>query len=298
LTLKNKLATAALLLAGAAVAQQRQSKQTARFDNPRIAPVTERGMTPIYLCDLQGAEVSLPKDELFRSMGIGDSVNWIVTTVPEDRGNFNIKTKEPLTKETILNVTSNHSNHYVFRLILNDGHCDSHVTLEADDELQHKIKTEEPWVSPDQYKAALNAAADAKKQTDAAQAALRDEKNKAEQHINAERAAFPQNLVFDYEYDKKSAEKFGVQSIFHDDRFTYVRLSSQEPPVLSEKKDGKVSVIEVFYEKGLYRTARIIDEAYLVRGGTGNGKHQEKLEFRRIAASMASNRVPPQGDDK
>jgi type IV secretion system protein VirB9 len=76
----------------------------------------------------------------------------------------------------------------------------------------------------------------------------------------------------------------GIHSIFHDAKFTYVSANPQETPALYEIKDGKPSIIAFDFRDGLYSTARIIDQGYLAVGGNGNGKHQDKLEFKRLIA--------------
>ena len=272
-----------LFLSFAAVtfAQQKPVKPDLRFDDPRVVRANERTVIPIYLCELQGIEVTLPKGELLRLSTVGDSENWVVTAVPEDRRDVSIRPREPMTQETILNLTSDHESRYVFRLVLNAGHCDSHVTLEADRELEQKIQTAQPWVSPEKYQEALKSAEDAKKQVEDANRHAQQAAQAAEQSKNTFRQTYPEHLAFDYRYDKKKAAAFGVSEIFHDDRFTYIQVQSEEPPVLFERKDGQPSLIEFSYADGLYRTARVIDEGYLVRGGNGNGKHQEKLELKR-----------------
>lgn len=283
-----KTAGAFLILLPVSFAQQRSTKQEIHFDDPRIIRASERSIIPVYLCDFQGAEITLPKGELLRISSVGDSTNWVVTAVAEDRRDISVRPNEPMTRETILNVTSDHDNRYVFRLVLNDGHCDSHVTLEADQAIQQKISTEDPWVSPEKYKEALKAADDARKQAEQADNRAQQAARSAAQSEDRFQADYPKDLSFDYVYDRKQAEKFGVQAIFHDNKFTYVRALSEEPPVLFEKKDGKASLIEVTYDRGLYRTARIINDAYLVRGGSGNGKHQERLDFKRDSKLTAS----------
>jgi type IV secretion system protein VirB9 len=285
-----------LSLAAATVTSAEQqkpgpAKQQSKFDDPRVIRATERTAMPIYLCRNQGLEVTLPKHELLRIFSVGDPVNWQGSTVAEDRRDIGLRATEPLTSETIANITSDHDNHYVFHLLLDQGHCDSHVTLEADAELEQKIETVQPWVSPEKYNAALQAAEDAKKQLEEANKRANLAVQAADKAKDQFRSEYPERLVFDYTYDKKKALKFGVSSVFHDERFTYVMAKSEEPPVLFELKDGQPSLIEFSYADGVYRTARIIDQGYLVRGGNGNGKHQEKLELKREPKAPAAQTV-------
>jgi type IV secretory pathway VirB9-like protein len=267
---------------------QRPAKQEIRFDEPRTVQASESKKVPVYLCDMQGVEVTLPKGELLRMSTVGDSKNWDVKAVEEDRRDISIRPIEPLTSQTILNVTSDHENHYVFLLLMNEGHCDSHVTLEAGHDLQQRIERTHPWATPEAYQAALQAAAEARQ---AAANAVEQSSQKVQSTSNEEdkfRSKLVGNEVFDYEWDAKEGEKMGIQSIFHDDRFTYIKIKTQEPPVLCEMKGGQLSAIQYSFADGTYETSRIMDAGYLVKGGTGNGKHQEKFHFERKKASTES----------
>jgi hypothetical protein len=95
------------------------------------------------------------------------------------------------------------------------------------------------------------------------------------------RSSYPAKLHFDYKYDAKLAEKMGIHSMYTDGKFFFVSASPTETPTLYEIKDGKPSLIAFEFKDGLYSTARVIDQGYLAVGGNGNGKHQEKLPFRR-----------------
>jgi type IV secretion system protein VirB9 len=276
-----KIKLAGLLLCATLVPAQKTVKRDIKFDDPRVERASEKRMVVLYVCDLQGVEVTFPKDELVRQAAVGDSTNWVVTSVPEDRRDLTITPREPITSQTILNVTSNHDNRYVFRLVLNDGHCDSHVTLEADRDLQQKINSVPAWVSPETYQAALKAADEAKQKAAEAEQKAAQAAQSASGAEDKFRSEYPAKMVFDYEYDRKLAAKLGVEAVYHDDRFTYAKVNSGEPPVLCELKDGKPSAIQFELRDGVYRTARIIDEGYLVRGGSGNGKHQERLVIKR-----------------
>jgi type IV secretion system protein VirB9 len=79
----------------------------------------------------------------------------------------------------------------------------------------------------------------------------------------------------DYEWRHgKEAEAFGLKSIYHDSRFTYIEAVSQNAPALYEVIDGKESVVQYGLENGKYCVDHIISEGVLRAGKT-------KLQFER-----------------
>ena len=74
------------------------------------------------------------------------------------------------------------------------------------------------------------------------------EETKAEQY----RSQYPGQLHFDYTWDQKKGKELGLQQIWRDDKFTYLRGQFQETPALYELKDGKGSLINFDFNDGLY----------------------------------------------
>jgi hypothetical protein len=247
-----------------------------QIDDPRSVTVGERSVVPINVCELQNTILVLPEHELTRSTYVADTENWVLETTKTNQASrfLSLKVKKPLTAETTLNVISDHDSSYTFRLVLVTDHCDSKVFIDADSQLAKRITDTRPWASPDQVEQLQAQIAQANKGVAAAQSG-------AAAQIDAFRSSYPSKLRFDYRFDQKMAEKMGIHEIFHDSKFTYVSATPQETPALYEIKDGKPSLIAFDFKDGLYSTARIIDLGYLAVGGNGNGKHQEKLEFRR-----------------
>jgi type IV secretory pathway VirB9-like protein len=259
-----------------------ETKAPQAIDEPRNVTVSEKAVVPLFTCSLQGMLLAMPENELVRAAIIADTHNWKVESANGDQPSryISIKVIEPLTKETTLNVISDHGTPYTFRLELDAGHCDSRVTIDADTQLAAHIVSTKPWLSP--------AEADAlRKQLEESRKVVVAEKAKVEVAEDKFKSDYPSTLVFDYHYDKKIAAKMGILAVFHDAAFTYVKAHSQEPPVLTETKEGKPSIIQFSFKDGVYSTARIIDQGYLAVGGNGNGKHQQKLEFKRVALAEA-----------
>ena len=255
-----------------------KSPASPKIDDPRSVTVGERAVVPVYVCEFQDTLLILPDNELVRKSFVADTVNWKLESARDDQASryISIKVKEPLTKQTTLNVISDHDSSYTFRLVLSSEHCDSKVSIDADSQLATHIRTTKPWASPAEVAAMEQQVAQAKQNAAA-------DKAKADAQVDAFRADYPSKLKFDYRFDPKTAEKMGIREIFHDGKFTYVSANPQETPALYEIKDGKPSLIAFEFKDGLYSTARIIDQGYLAVGGNGNGKRQEKLAFKRVA---------------
>lgn len=105
----------------------------------------------------------------------------------------------------------------------------------------------------------------------AAQAAtLKAERTREE----AYRSQYPGSLHFDYTWDKSKGKELGLQAIWRDDKFTYLRGQFQETPALYEVKDKKPSLINFDFSNGLYTVPKELDNGYLAIG-------KQKVEFHR-----------------
>ena len=107
----------------------------------------------------------------------------------------------------------------------------------------------------------------------AAQAAeLKSEEAKAETY----RSQYPGSLHFDFTWDEKKGKELGLQQIWHDDKFTYLRGQFQETPALYELKDGKGSLINFDYNAGLYTVPKQLETGYLAIG-------KKRVDFHRTS---------------
>ena len=109
---------------------------------------------------------------------------------------------------------------------------------------------------------------------------------KAEQY----RSEYPGSLHFDYTWDERKGKELGLQQIWRDDKFTYLRGQFQETPALYEVKDGKASLINFDFNDGLYTVPKQLEHGYLAIG-------KQKVEFhrdgRREVAMPEPNQNPP-----
>jgi len=190
----------------------------------------------------------LPEHELTRTTSVADTENWVLQTTESKQASrfLNIKVKAPQTKETTLNVVTDHDTSYTFILYLDGGSCDSKVFIDADPALAKQIANTRPWLSPDDADRLKAQVEEARKGAATAQASVQTK-------VDEFRSTYPAKLHFDYKYDAEQAEKMGIHSMYTDGRLFFVSASPTETPALYELKEGKPSLIAFEFKDGLYR---------------------------------------------
>ncbi len=241
------------------------------MDNPRTVVVGEKSVVDIYLSQFQDTLIVLPAAEKVRQTFVGDSANWVLTTGKSDEPTryISVKVKDPIVKQTTVNVLSDHDKSYTFRLILSADHCDSKIFIDPDSQLSQELAKPPVFVAAAELERVKKEAADAKAAS--AQAAQR-EQAKAEADAESFRAKYPASLKFDYRWDQKVGDKLGVIQIFRDEKFTYIAAQPQETPTLYELKDGKPSLVNFDFANGLYTVPKRIERGYLAIG-------KQKMDF-------------------
>jgi type IV secretion system protein VirB9 len=243
----------------------------AKVDNPRTVVVGEKSVVDIYLSQFQDTLIVLPAAEKVRQTFVGDSANWVLTTGKSDEPTryISVKVKDPIVKQTTVNVLSDHDKSYTFRLILSADHCDSKIFIDPDSQLSQELAKPPVFVAAAELERVKKEAADAKAAS--AQVAQR-EQAKAEADAESFRAKYPASLKFDYRWDQKVGDKLGVIQIFRDEKFTYIAAQPQETPTLYELKDGKPSLVNFDFANGLYTVPKRIERGYLAIG-------KQKMDF-------------------
>ena len=84
------------------------------------------------------------------------------------------------------------------------------------------------------------------------------------QAVDEYKSAYPLALKFDYAF--KNEEPFAIQSIYHDDKFTYIKTSASEKFSVYELKDGKPDLINYDLRDGTYIIPKIVDKGYIELG--------------------------------
>ena len=241
---------------------------------PRTVTVTESATPPLVRAGLlQSTLIVLPAEEKVANVFAGDTVDWVFDCGHVASRFISVKPKLA-GSATDIHIVSDHGNEYTLQLhevsAEEDTHYDSKVFLSAGDKAMQQRLTDLPVFVPaadlDRAKAE---AAEAK----AAQATeLKSEATKAEQY----RSQYPGSLRFDYAWDEKKGRELGLEQIWHDDKFTYLRGKFQETPALYEVEDKKLSLINFDFSDGLYTVPKQLDNGYLTIG-------KQKVEFHRTA---------------
>ena len=86
-----------------------------------------------------------------------------------------------------------------------------------------------------------------------------------EQAVDAYKSTYPLQLKFDYTY-KANESPFDIQSIYHDDKFTYIKTNAPEKFSVYEMKDGKPNLINYDLRDGTYIIPKIMDNGYVELG--------------------------------
>jgi type IV secretion system protein VirB9 len=231
---------------------------------PRSVTVTEAETPPVIRAGLlQSTLILLPAEEKIATVFGGDTVDWVFDGGHVASRFISVKPKLANTT-TDIHIVSDHGNEYTLQLqeISSDAdpHFDSKVFIVPGDKAAKDRLTDMPVFVP---AAELDKAKQEAVTAKAAQAAeLKAEAAKAETY----RSQYPGSLHFDFTWDEKKGKELGLQQIWHDDKFTYLRGQFQETPALYELKDGKGSLINFDFNAGLYTVPKELDNGYLTIG--------------------------------
>jgi type IV secretory pathway VirB9-like protein len=237
---------------------------------PRTITVSESAVPPVIRAGLlQSTLILLPDQEKVANVFAGDTVDWVFDGGHVASRFISIKPKLA-NSTTDVHIVSDHGNEYTLQLREisgdEDPHFDSKIFITPVDKAAKDRLVEMPVFVPaselDKVKQEAVAA-------QAAQAAtLKAEKTQEE----AYRSQYPGSLRFDYTWDKSKGKELGLQAIWRDDKFTYLRGVFQETPALYEVKDKKPSLINFDFSNGLYTVPKQLENGYLAIG-------KQKVEF-------------------
>ncbi len=85
------------------------------------------------------------------------------------------------------------------------------------------------------------------------------------QAVDEYKSAYPLALKFDYTF-KANESPFDIQSIYHDDKFTYIKTNAPEKFSVYEMKDGKPDLVNYDLRDGTYIIPKIMDSGYVELG--------------------------------
>ncbi len=239
---------------------------------PRTISIVESGTPPVIRAGiLQSTLILLPAEEKVATVFGGDTVDWIFDGGHVASRFISIKPKIA-NSATDVHIVSDHGNEYTLQLKEvsgdEDSHFDSKVFLSPSDKAGQERLVQLPvFVPAAELERAKQDAAAAKAQ---AEAERKQGDAKAEQY----QSLYPASLHFDYGWDQPKGKVLGLQQIWRDDRFTYLRGHFQETPALYELKDGKGSLINFDFKDGLYTVPKELDNGYLTIG-------KQRVDFHR-----------------
>ena len=253
----------------------------------RTVRVTQKSTVLIRANVFASTLIVLPEEEKIAAVFEGDKSNWRYDTAKISTRYLSIKPTAANVK-TDLHIVSDHGNSYSFLLEEVSGQSgtgaayDAKIFLEAGDQAIKESLVKLPAFVPveelEKYKqqAALarnELAAGLERQ----QEALDRQQLRLQTETEAFRAAYPAQLRFDFQWDAKLGQRLGVQQIWADDKFTYIKAKPQETAALYEIKDNKPSLVNFDYHDGLYTVAKRIARGYLAIG-------KRKMDFWEAAA--------------
>jgi len=239
---------------------------------PRSVTVSEADTPPVIRAGLlQSTLILLPDEEKIATVFGGDTVDWVFDGGHVASRFISIKPKLA-NATTDIHIISDHGNEYTLQLeeISSDAdpHFDSKVFIVPGDKAAKDRLVELPVFVP---AAELEKA---KQEASAAKAAQAAEMKAEETKVETYRSQYPGSLHFDYTWDQSKGKDLGLQQIWRDDKFTYLRGKFEETPALYELKDGKGSLINFDYDAGLYTVPKELENGYLAIG-------KKKVEFHR-----------------
>lgn len=79
------------------------------------------------------------------------------------------------------------------------------------------------------------------------------------------KSMYPVQLKFDYTF-KANDSPYDIQSIYHDDKFTYTKTNALEKFSIYEIKDGKPDLVTYDLRGGTYITLKVLDSGYVELG--------------------------------
>src|SRR5271154_6195838 len=195
--------------------------------------------------------IELPATEKIMEAATGDKDFWIVDVV----GNFCFVHPAKAGISSNLNLITDKGNIYSFTLedvSTSSGEPDLKVIVQPADH-SAIVATN----GPPQFVPATQLAQ--------SQEALASLQARVNQTIDQYKSAYPIQLKFDYVF-KANEAPFDIESIYHDEKFTYIRTTAPEKFSVYEMRDGKPNLITYDLREGTYIIPKIMDNGYVELG--------------------------------
>ena len=233
----------ALALTSVAATAQETSARTVQYHSQDIVPIHAK----LKYTTL----IEVPPTEKIMEAATGDKDFWVVDVV----GNFCFVHPAKAGISSNLNLITDKGNIYSFTL------QDVSVAAEMPD-LKVLIQPADRSSivasnGPAQYVPAAQLD-QSKQQLAAIQAHIT-------QAVDEYKSAYPLALKFDYSF-KANEAPFDIQSIYHDDKFTYIKTDAPEKFSVYEIKDGKPDLVNYDLREGTYIIPKVMDSGYVELG--------------------------------
>lgn len=254
---RQSLAWLLLLLLSLAAAQADDTARIVKYSPTDIIPIRAK----VRFSTL----IVLPADEEILDFTTGDKDFWIINGV------HNLCYLHPAQTGIRTNLNLVTSSGHVYSFLLTEISKDT----DAEPDLKVFVTLGEQSSIADNQEALgfVPASHIAAYKTEVIQ--LRNELAQEVQKAHAEAARqideykrdYPGKLQFDYVVGKNAQRPpFLVSSIYHDDRFTYIKSSAIEKPTLYEIKDKKPSLVNFEFSDGVYVVQKVLDHGYMAVG--------------------------------
>jgi type IV secretory pathway VirB9-like protein len=247
--LKSTIGVVLVLSSIGSIAQE--SARTVQYHSEDIIPIRAK----VKYTTL----IELPSSEKIMEAATGDKDFWIVDVV----GNFCFVHPAKTGISSNLNLITDKGNIYSFTLqdvSASIGAPDLKVIVQPADHSAIVASS-----GPPQFVPAVQLAQSQEQLT-----MLQARVSKA---IDEYKNAYPVELKFDYKF-KANEAPFDIQSIYHDDRFTYIHTNAPEKFSVYEIRDGKPNLITYDLREGTYIIPKVMDNGYVELG-------KRRMEFSR-----------------
>lgn len=241
------LATLAVLAPVAGARAQDASARTVQYHSQDIVPIHAK----LKYTTL----IEVPATEKIMEAATGDKDFWIVDVV----GNFCFVHPAKAGISSNLNLITDKGNIYSFTL--QDVSADKGATDPPPDLKVIIVPADRSAIvaasGPPQFVPAA--------QLEQSQEALAAVQSHITEAVDEYKSAYPTQLKFDYNY-KANEAPFDIESIYHDDKFTYIKTNAPEKFSVYEMKDGKPNLISYQLENGTYIIPKVMDSGYVELG--------------------------------
>jgi type IV secretory pathway VirB9-like protein len=225
----------------------------------RTVQYHSQDIVPIHAKHKYTTLIEVPPTEKIMEAATGDKDFWVVDVV----GNFCFVHPAKAGISSNLNIITDKGNIYSFTLqdvSSTSAIPDLKVLVEPADRSSIVAASGPPQFVPaaqlEQSKAQLSA--------------LQSHVNEA---VDEYKSTYQTQLKFDYVYRANEAP-FDIQSIYHDDKFTYIKTNAPEKFSVYEMKDGKPNLISYDLREGTYVIPKVMNSGYVELG-------KKRMEFSR-----------------